>query len=258
MSLIHPTAIIDPSAELDDSVRVDAYAVIGANVRIHSHTHVGSHAVISGPTVIGTHNRIGSHAMLGCDPQDLKYQGEVTALTIGERNTFREFCTISRGTVTGRYDTVIGHDNLFMAYVHVAHDCVVGSHCVMANYAGLAGHVEMDDWVILGGYAGVHQFCKIGAHAFFANNSTTTRDVPPFVLVAEAPAVPKGINTEGLKRRGFSESDIQVIKDAYRLLYRSQLTLTDAIARIEQLAMTAPVLKVLLDFMPRVTRSLVR
>jgi len=258
MSLMHPTAIIDPHAELAADVTVGPYAIIGAGVVIGAGTTVGPHAVIQGPTVLGRANRIGAHAMIGCDPQDLKYRGEETKLTVGDRNTFREFSTISRGTVTGRVDTVIGSDNFFMAYAHVAHDCVVGSHCVLANYAGLAGHVEIDDWVILGGYAGVHQFCKVGSHAFFANNATTTRDVPPYVLVAEAPAVPKGINLEGLKRRGFSADDLTAIKEAYRLLYRSGLKLAEATEQLERLAQSQKSIQLILDFLPRVTRSLVR
>jgi UDP-N-acetylglucosamine acyltransferase len=258
MALIHPTAIVDAAADLAADVRVGPYAIIGAQVTLGAGSQVGSHAVITGPTHIGKLNTIGPHAVIGCDPQDLKYKGEVTGLRIGDRNTFREFTTVSRGSVTGRHDTVIGNDNLFMAYAHVAHDCVVGSHCVLANYAGLAGHVELDDWVILGGYAGVHQFCKVGAHAFLANNATTTRDVPPFVLVAEAPAVPKGVNIEGLKRRGFTDEQIVAIKEAYRLLYRNQLKLADAIEQITALARRAPVVQAIVDFMPRVTRSLVR
>jgi UDP-N-acetylglucosamine acyltransferase len=258
MSLIHPTAIIDQTAELAADVHVGPYAIIGPDVVLGSGTRVGAHAVVQGPTVMGCDNRIGAHAMIGCDPQDLKYRGERTALTVGDRNSFREFSTVSRGTVSGRVNTLIGSDNLVMAYAHVAHDCVIGSHCVLANYAGLAGHVEIDDWVILGGYAGVHQFCKVGSHAFLANNATTTRDVPPYVLVADAPAVPKGVNLEGLKRRGFSSDDLSAIKEAYRLLYRNQLKLNEATEQLVALAKTAPAVQLIVDFLPRVTRSLVR
>jgi UDP-N-acetylglucosamine acyltransferase len=258
MSLVHATAIIDPSAQLGVGVSVGAYAIIGADVQIGDGCVIGPHAVILGPTRMGRDNRVWQFASIGDAPQDLKYRGERTSLEIGDRNQFRECCTVSRGTATGDAVTRIGSDNLFMAYTHVAHDCIVGSHCVMANYAGLAGHVELDDWVILGGYSGVHQFCKVGAHAFLANNATTTRDVPPFVMVAGAPAVPKGINLEGLKRRGFTAAQISAVKAAYKTLYRSGLKLNEAAEELNRLTVTEPVVQAFVDFLPRVTRSLVR
>ncbi len=207
---------------------------------------------------MGAGNEVWQFASIGDIPQDKKYGGEQTLLEIGDRNRFRECCTVNRGTVTGSGITRIGSDNLFMAYAHVAHDCIVADHCVLANCATLAGHVELDDWVILGGFAGVHQFCKIGAHAFLANNAAATRDVPPFVMVAGAPAEPKGINAEGLKRRGFEAAAIANIKAAYKVLYRSGLKLAEASAELARLAAAQPEIRPLVDFLPRVTRSLVR
>jgi UDP-N-acetylglucosamine acyltransferase len=194
VSRIHPTAIISPGATLADRVSVGPYSIIGEDVVVGEGCDIGPHVVIKGPTRLGRDNRVWQFASVGEDPQDKKYRGERTLLEVGDGNTFRECCTIHRGTVTGQGVTRIGNDNLFMAYSHVAHDCSVGNHCILANYSGLAGHVELDDWVILGGYSGVHQFCKIGAHAFLANNATATRDIPPYVMVAGAPAEPKGIN----------------------------------------------------------------
>ncbi len=258
MAAIHPTAIIDPSAELAADVTVGPYAVIGARVVLGAGCRVGPHAVILGPTRMGTGNEVWQFASIGDVPQDKKYAGEETFLEIGDRNRFRECCTVNRGTVTGATVTRIGSDNLFMAYTHVAHDCVVASHCVLANYATLGGHVELDDHVILGGYAGIHQFCKIGTHAFLANNAAATRDVPPYVMVAGAPAEPKGINAEGLRRRGFSAAQIANIKAAYKVLYRSGLKLAEASAELARLAATQPEVGAFVEFLPRVTRSLVR
>ena len=258
MATIHPTAIVDPSAELAAGVTVGAYAIIGPEVVIGEGTRIATHAVVLGPTRMGRDNQVFQFASVGDVPQDKKYAGERTFLEIGDRNVFRECCTVSRGTVTGASVTRIGHDNLFMAYTHVGHDCIVGNHCVFANYATLAGHVEIDDHVILGGYAGVHQFCKIGAHAFLANNSAATRDVPPFVMAAGAPAVPKGINAEGLRRRGFDARQLANIKAAYKVLYRSGLKLGEAAEELGRLALDQPELRPYVDFLPRVTRSLLR
>lgn len=258
MASVHPTAVVDPSARLAEDVTVGPYSIVGADVEIGAGTVLGPHAVVLGPTRIGRENRIFQFASIGDIPQDKKYGGEQSSLVIGDRNVFRECATVNRGTVTGAMVTRIGNDNLFMAYTHVAHDCVVGSHCIMANYATLAGHVELDDWAILGGYAGVHQFCKIGTHAFLANNTAATRDVPPYVLAAGAPAQPKGINAEGLKRRGFDGETLARIKAAYKILYRSGLKLTEAAARLTTLAEDAPELQPIVDFLPRVTRSLIR
>jgi UDP-N-acetylglucosamine acyltransferase len=258
MAAIHPTAIIDPGAELGADVSVGPYAVIGAGVALGAGCRIGPHAVIVGPTRMGAGNEVWQFASIGEVPQDKKYGGEQTLLEIGDRNRFRECCTVNRGTVTGAGRTRIGSDNLFMAYTHVAHDSIVGNHCVLANYATLGGHVEIDDWVILGGYAGIHQFCKIGTHAFLANNAAATRDVPPYVMVAGAPCAPKGINAEGLRRRGFTAEQIGNIKTAYRVLYRSGLKLAAASAELARLAAEQPELRPLVDFLPRVTRSLVR
>ncbi len=258
MATVHPTAIVDSGAELAADVSVGAYSVIGAGVVMGAGCRVGPHAVILGPTRMGAGNEVWQFASIGDIPQDKKFGGEVTLLEIGDRNRFRECCTVNRGTLAGGGKTRIGSDNLFMAYTHVAHDCVVGNHCVLANYAGLAGHVELDDWVILGGYAGIHQFCKVGIHAFLANNSVATRDVPPYVMVAGSPGEPKGVNAEGLKRRGFTTEQITNIKGAYRVLYRSGLKLTEATAELARLAAAQPELRAFVDFLPRVTRSLVR
>ncbi|MGA0706206.1 MAG: acyl-ACP--UDP-N-acetylglucosamine O-acyltransferase, partial [Steroidobacteraceae bacterium] len=199
---IDPRAVIAPSAQLAEGVEVGPFAVIGEGVEIGEGSIIGPHAVINGPTRIGRECRVFQFASIGDAPQDKKYRGEPTRLEIGDRNTFRECCTVNRGTVGGHGITRIGSDNLFMAYSHVAHDCVIGDHCVFSNSVALAGHVEVADWVIMSGFAGVHQFCKVGAHAFLANNTAVTRDVPPYLLVAGTPAEPKGINSEGLKRRG--------------------------------------------------------
>ena len=255
---IHSTAIIASDAKLGDNVSVGAYTVIGAGVEIGPGTVVGPHVVINGPTRIGSDNRIYQFASIGDAPQDKKYNGEPTRLEIGDRNVFRECCTINRGTITGHSVTRIGSDNLFMAYTHVAHDCIVGNKCILANNAGLAGHVEVDDWVILSAYTGVHQFCKIGAHAFLGNNAAATRDVPPYVMAVGSPAEPHSINSEGLKRRGFTPEQIRNIRNAYRVLYRSQLKLEEAIEQLKEMAKTQPEIQLFVDFMPRSERSLIR
>ena len=256
--MIDPRAIVSPTAKLAAGVSVGPYSIIGDEVEIGEGTWVGPHAVINGPTRIGRDCRVFQFASIGDAPQDKKYKGEPTRLEVGDRNVFREFCTINRGTVGGHGVTRIGDDNLFMAYAHVAHDCVVGSKCVMANYSVLAGHVEIGDWVILAGYAGIHQFCKVGAHAFLGNNAAVTRDVPPYLLVAGTPAEPKGINSEGLKRRDFTPQQIANIKNAYRVLYRSGLRLAEATEQLGELARTQPEVQPFLDFLPTVTRSIVR
>ena len=256
--MIDPRAVISPKAHLDEGVSVGPFAVIGDDVVIGKGTIIAAHAMVNGPTELGCDNHVFQFASIGDIPQDKKFSGEESRLEIGDRNVFRECCTVNRGTVTGALVTRIGHDNLFMAYTHVAHDCIVGSHCIMANYATLAGHVELDDWAILGGYAGVHQFCKIGAHAFLANNAAATRDVPPYVMAAGAPAEPKGINSEGLKRRGFDSDGIARVKNAYKILYRSGLKLNEATEQLQALVASEPEVKLLVDFLPRVTRSLIR
>jgi UDP-N-acetylglucosamine acyltransferase len=258
VSAIDSRAIVSPKAELADGVTVGPYAVIDDGVRIGKGTWVGPHAVIRGETTIGEDNKIFQFASIGEAPQDLKYKGEPTKLQVGDRNVFREFTTMNRGTAQGGGITVIGSDNLFMAYTHVAHDCRVGNRVVMANYATLAGHVELGDWVIMGGYSGTHQFTKVGAHAFLGNNAAVTRDVPPYVLAVGTPAVPHSINSEGLKRRGFTPEQIRNLKNAYRILYRSEKKLDDAVAELKELAQTQPELQPMIDFIAASTRSLVR
>jgi len=256
--LIDPRAIVAPDAEIADGVEIGAFSVIGAGVRIGPGTWVGPHAVINGPTTLGRDNKVFQFASVGDAPQDRKYKGEPTRLEVGDRNVFREFCSINRGTAGGRGVTRIGNDCLFMAYSHVAHDCIVGDNCILSNCTALAGHVELGDWVILSGYAGIHQFCKVGAHAFLANNAAVTRDVPPYLLVAGSPAEPKGVNSEGLKRRGFDAAQIANIKSAYRLFYRSGLKLAEAQERLAELAATQPELAPFVEFLGASERSIIR
>jgi UDP-N-acetylglucosamine acyltransferase len=256
--VIDARAVISDQAQLAPDVRVGPFSVIGAGVVIGPRTVVGPHVVINGPTTIGADNRILQFASLGDAPQDKKYQGEPTRLEIGDRNIFRENCTANRGTTHDQGVTRIGSDNLFMAYSHVAHDCVVGSNTVFANCAALGGHVEIGDWVILGGLTAVHQFTKIGAHAFLAGGAIVTRDVPPYVMVAGNPAAPHAVNAEGLRRRGFSEPQIRNIRDAYRVLYRSELKLAEALARLEPQAARFPEIRAFVDFVHASTRSIVR
>lgn len=240
MASIHPTAIIEAGAELDDSVSVGAYSIVGARVRIGANTSVGSHCVIEGRTTIGRDNRIFQFASLGAAPQDKKYAGEPTELHIGDRNMIREFCTFNLGTEQDTAVTRVGNDNWIMAYVHLAHDVQLGSNVTIANYAGLAGHVRIGDWVIIGGLSGVHQFVTIGAHAFVGSSSAVTQDVPPFLLVDGNPLAERGVNTEGLRRRGFSPERISMVKQMHRLLYRSGLTLERAREAIAGLAGEVP------------------
>ena len=256
--MIHPTALVDPGAGLDEGVEVGPFAVIGPGVEIGAGTRVGPHTVVRGPTRIGRDNRIFQFASVGDDPQDKKYGGEPTRLEIGDRNRIREYTTIHRGTVQDRGVTSIGNDNLFMAYTHVAHDCRIGDQVIMANAASLGGHVEIQDWSILGGFTIVHQFCRIGAHSFCAMGSVLTKDVPPYVTVSGHPARPRGINSEGLRRRGFSEGAVAAVKRAYRLLYMAGLPLDEALERVRELARGVPELAPLADFVAESSRSIVR
>jgi UDP-N-acetylglucosamine acyltransferase len=214
--------------------------------------------VVEGPTRIGAGNRIFQFASVGADPQDKKYRGEASRLEIGDRNVIRECVTLHRGTAQDQGVTRIGDDNLFMAYAHVAHDCVIGNQCILANNATLGGHVHLGDWVIMGGLSAVHQFGRVGAHAFIANNAAVTRDVPPFVMAVGQPADAHSINAEGLKRRGFTPEQIRNIRAAFRVLYRSGLRLADATAQLEALAKDQPELLPLVDFLPQATRGIVR
>jgi UDP-N-acetylglucosamine acyltransferase len=262
MGAIHPTAIVDPAAELAASVTVGPYAVIGADVRIGEGTTIGAHVMLEGPTTIGRDNRIFAHACLGGAPQDMKYRGESTALSIGDRNTIREFCTFNRGTAQDAGVTRIGNDNWIMAYVHIAHDVHLGSRTILANNATLAGHVHVGDWVIVGGLTGVHQFCHIGAHAMTGFQSHVSLDVPPFMMAVGNPLAVRGFNIEGLRRRGFSAERIAQVKQMHRLIYRDGLTLEHATAAIKGLRGALPEgdadLQSMLDFLAASTRGLAR
>jgi UDP-N-acetylglucosamine acyltransferase len=256
--MIDARAIVSPDARLASDVAVGPFSIIGPQVQIGARTVIGPHAVVTGPTTIGEGNRIFQFASIGDAPQDKKYRGEPTQLIIGDRNVFRESCTINRGTTHDKGVTRIGSDNLFMAFSHVAHDCVIGNNTVFANSVAMGGHVEVGDWVILGGLVAVHQFTKIGAHAFLGGGAILSRDVPPYVMVAGNPAVPHGVNAEGLRRRGFTEEQIRRIRDAYRVLYRADLKLADALARLAPLAEEHAEIRSFVEFIQGSTRSLVR
>jgi len=259
---IHPTALIDPQAELADNVVIGPYAIIGPHVQIGAGTRIGSHVVIEGRTTLGENNRIYPFASLGAPPQDKKYAGEDTRLVIGNGNTIREFATFNTGTVQDAGVTRVGDDNWLMAYVHIAHDCQLGSHLIMANLAQLAGHVHLGDWVFLGGMTGVHQFVHVGAHAMTASQTRLTQDVPPFVTVGGNPAEAQNINAEGLRRRGYSPERITLIKQMYRLLYRKGLTLEAARTQIDALTGQVPEadadIALMQAFLASVTRGIVR
>ena len=256
--MIHPTAIIDARAELDSSVVIGAYAVVEGAVQIGARTRIDAHAVIKGPTTIGEDNHIYQFASVGDDPQDKKYAGEPTQLIIGNGNTIREFCTLNRGTVQDCGVTRIGDNNWIMAYVHIAHDCVVGNETIFANNASIAGHVHVDDYAILGGFTAVHQFCQIGTLALTSMFTYVTKDIPAYVIASGRPAAPRGVNAEGLKRRNFSASAMRNIREAYRTIYRQSLKLDEAIVeleeRIEDQAEVAP----LLESLRRGDRGLIR
>ena len=234
--MIHPTAIVHPGAKLGANVSVGAYSLIGEHVEIGDGTRIGPHVVVEGHTRIGRDNEIFQFCSIGASPQDKKYDAEPTRLEIGDRNTIREFCSFNVGTSQDAHVTRVGNDNWIMAYVHVAHDCQVGDHIIFANNATLAGHVHVGEWAILGGFTGVHQFCRVGAHSFCGVGTVLLQDLPPFVTVAGNPAKPHGINSEGLKRRGYSAESIAAIKRAYRALYRSGLTLDEARQRVAEIA----------------------
>jgi UDP-N-acetylglucosamine acyltransferase len=256
--MIDPRAVVSPQARLAPDVEVGPFSVIGPEVEIGAGTWIGPHVVINGPTRIGRDNKIYQFASLGDAPQDKKYKGEPTRLEIGDRNIFRESCTVNRGTTHDQGVTRIGSDNLLMAYSHVAHDCQLGDKIVMSNVATLGGHVEVGDWAIFGGLSAVHQFTKVGAHCFIANNAAVTRDVPPYLMAVGQPAEPHSVNTEGLKRRGFTPEQILNIKRAYKLLYRSGLKLKDALQQLEEAAVTQSEIKPFVEFIKRSSRSIVR
>lgn len=255
---IHPTAIVSESAVIADDVEIGPYTVIGDSVEIGSGSRVDSHVVINGPTRIGKNNHIYQFSSVGDDPQDKKYRDEPTRLEIGDGNTIREYCTISRGTIQDQSVTTIGDDNWIMAYVHIAHDCQVGDHCIFANNATLAGHVHVGDYAIFAGFTGAHQFCHIGAHAFLGMYAGTSRDVPAYTMVAGQPPAPKGINSEGLKRRGFSSDQIRNIKNAYRIVYRSGLKLAEAIDELEGVATDQPELGIFIESLKKSERGILR
>lgn len=262
MANIHPTAIVDPGARIAASAIVGPYCVIGAGVTIGDDSTLGAHVVIEGPTRIGRGNRIHPFASIGGPPQDKKYAGEPTALEIGNGNTIREFVTLNRGTVQDAGTTRIGDDNWIMAYVHVAHDCVIGSHTILANNATLGGHVHLGDWVFLGGCTAIHQFCKVGAHAMTGAGTVVLHDIPPYVMASGNTAQAHGINSEGLRRRGFSADAIQRIRRAYKTLYKSGLTLEQAREALESEvhahAEDGPAIESLVAFLAKVSRGIVR
>ncbi len=262
MANIHSTAIVDPAAVLDDNVEIGAYSIIGPDVRIGAGTRIGPHVVIDGHTTIGRDNTFFQFSSIGAAPQDKKYLGEPTQLEIGDRNTIREFCTFNRGTAQDGGVTRLGNDNWIMAYVHLAHDCQIGNHTIFANNAQLAGHVQVGDWVIMGGFSNVHQFCKIGAHAMVGMSTSLTQDVPPFVILSGNPAAAHGINSEGLKRRGYAREAIAAIRQAYKLIYKSGLTLDEAKAALAAEEQSQPEfavhMKLVREFLENVSRGIVR
>jgi len=256
--VIHATAIVHPKAKLAADVDIGPYSIIGEHVEIQTGTVVGPHVVINGHTRIGKNNRFYQFASIGEANQDKKYKGEPTRTVIGDNNVFRECCTVHRGTMQDRFETTIGNDNLLMAYTHVAHDCIVGNNCILANNASIAGHVHVGDWAIIGGMVGVHQFCHIGAHAFVGMTSSLVKDVPPFVMAEGRPATPHGINSEGLKRRGFTTEQIALIKRAYKIIYRQSLTIAEALPILREMAQQDDVITVLADFVEQSPRGIIR
>ncbi len=259
---IHATAIVDPKAQLGEGVSVGPFSIIGPDVVIGNGTEIGSHTVIEGHTSIGADNHIGHHVLLGGVPQDKKYAGEPTRLEIGDRNTIREFCSFHLGTTQDEGVTHVGDDNWIMGYVHLAHDCRVGNHTILASNAQLAGHVQVHDWAIVGGMSGVHQFVKIGAHAMVGGGSILLKDVAPYVMIGGSPSAAFGINSEGLKRRGYTPEQISAIKRAYKVVFRQDLTIEQAIAAIEELAQAdesnAPVMRLMSEFLRTADRGIIR
>lgn len=256
--MIHQTAIIDPSAKLGNNVKVGAYSLVGPDVQIGDNTVIESHVVIKKLTTIGQSNHFYQFCSIGEDCQDLKYAGEPTRLEIGDGNTFRECVTVHRGTVQDNSLTRIGNNNLLMAYVHLAHDCMIGDNNIFANNASIAGHVNVGDWVILGGMSGVHQFCHVGSHSFCAAGTILLRDLPPYVMVGGKDASTHGINAEGLRRRGYSKDSILQIRRAYKVLYRSGKTTEEALRELREMAKQTPELELLVEFVANSPRGIVR
>lgn len=258
MAKIHATAIVDSNAQLHESVEVGAYAIIGPDVVIGENTTISNHATIKGHTTIGKNNKIYQFAVIGEDPQDKKYNGEATKLVIGDNNVIREFSTIHKGTPTGTGITTIGNDNMFLAYCHIAHDCVVGNHTIFANSVALGGHVHIKDWVILGAYTIIHQFIIIGEHAMTSGATGVAQDVPPYTMAFGYRAEPKGINSEGLRRRGFTAGQIENVKNAYKMLYRNGLSYNDAKEFITELSDEQKELQVYVEFFSESQRGIIR
>ena len=256
--MIHERAIVSSRARVHEEVSIGPYSIVGPDVEIGPGTRVESHVVLKGPCVIGRDNHIFQFASIGDDPQDKKYAGEPTRLVIGDRNTIREYCTINRGTAQDAGVTRVGNDNWIMAYVHIAHDCVIGDQTIFANNSTLAGHVHIGDWAILGGFTAVHQYCHIGAHTLTGIFTSVTKDIPAYVLASGRPAIPRGINAEGLKRRGFSSNQITNLREAYRALYRQGLKLGEAVEILEQSARTQEEIVALLDSVRSSSRGLIR
>lgn len=256
--MIHASAIVSNSATVHAEATIGPYAVVGDHVEIGAGTRIEAHVVIEGPTIIGEDNRIFQFASIGGDPQDKKYAGESTTLRIGDRNTIRESCTINRGTAQDRGETTIGDDNWIMAYAHIAHDCVVENNTIFANNASIAGHVRVGDWAILGGFTTAHQFCHIGAHAMTSMFTYITKDIPAYVVVSGRPAAPRGVNAEGLRRRGFSASQIRNIREAYRVLYRQGLKLEEATQALSERAKSQDEISLFLQSLRGSSRGLVR
>lgn len=256
--MIHPSAIVDPSATIAEGVEIGPYSIIGADVTIGAGTVIGPHVIVRGPTIIGKNNRIFQFASIGEECQDKKYNGEPTRLIIGDNNVIREACTFHRGTVQDNGITQVGSNNLFMVNVHIAHDVVVGDNCILANDTNVAGHVHIGDWAILGGATQVHQFCVIGAHSMCGAATVVLKDIPAYVMSLGYPAQPHGLNTEGLKRRGFSADSISRLRKAYKTLYRQGLTLAEAMPILQAEAEQDPAVQVLVDSLNASTRGIIR
>ena len=259
-TVIHSTAIIDPSAQISENVTIGPYAVIGPNVEIGEGCQIDSHAVIAKNTKMGCDNTIASFASIGGDPQDLSYHGEQTWLIIGDHNIFRESCTINRGSAhhSGDHTTHIGHHNCFLAYAHVAHDSVIGNHILFTNNASVAGHVRIHDYAILGAFTAVHQFCQVGSYSFLSRATEISKDVPPYMLVKGMPGFPCGLNLVGLKRRGFTLQEITEMKEAYRIMYRRSLKMVEIVEQLKVLAEKSPVIQLILDFIAQSNRGIAR
>ena len=256
--MIHPTAIIHPGATLGANVSVGAYSLVGEHVEVGDNTWIGPHVILEGHLRVGRDNRIFQFSSLGGEPQDMKYRGEPTRVEIGDRNTIREYCTINAGTVQDAGVTRLGNDNWIMGYVHIAHDCQVGSNTILASNAQIAGHCHVGDWVILGGMTGVHQFVHIGAHAMTGGGTILFQDVPPYVMASGSPAKTFGVNTEGLRRRGFSDESISALRGAYKTIYRNGLRLAEAVDELAAQQEKIPELKILVEFLRQAKRGILR